>query len=97
MNEKKKLEFQQKIISRQSKQIEDLKLQVAKLELELKEKNEVISSVDHLRNELSKDIAEVKGYKKEYKKLINELRKMKEIMNQEVYKGLWKLIRFLIK
>lgn len=97
MNEKKKLEFQQKIISRQSKQIEDLKLQVAQLELELEEKNKVMSSVDHLRSELSKDIAEVKGYKKEYKNLIDELRKMKEIMNQEVYKGRWKLVRFLIK
>ena len=34
---------------------------------------------------------------KEYGELVYELRKMKEIMNKTVYKGRWKLIRFLIK
>ena len=96
-NYKRKLEFQEKLIKRQSEQIESLKSQVSKLELECKQKDETINSVSSLRSELEQNVSDIKKYKKEYKELINELRKMKEIMNQEVYKGRWKLIRFLIK
>lgn len=100
MNEKsykKRLDFQQNMISRQSEQIEDLKSQIEKLKLELKEKDEIINSVTPLKNELAKEVSEVKEYKKSYKELIQELRKMKDIMNQEVYKGRWWLVRLLIK
>lgn len=100
MNEKKykkRLEFQQNMISRQSKQVEDLKLQIEKLELKCKEKDEIINSVASSKEELAQNIAEVKKYKEEYGELIKELRKMKEIVNQTVYKGRWKLIKFLIK
>ena len=100
MNEKKyekRLEFQNKIISRQSEQIEDLKLQNEKLRLEIQEKYELINSISSLKDELTQNISDVKKYKEEYKGLIQELRKMKEIMNQSVYKGRWKLIRFLLK
>jgi hypothetical protein len=97
MNEKKRLEFQQKLIQRQSEQIEDLKLQVENLKLEIEEKDKIISSVSSLRNELTENVKESKKYKEEYIKLIQELRKMKEIVNQEVYKGRWWLVRFLIK
>ena len=100
MNEKryeKKIEVQQKVISRQSKQIEDLKLQVQKLKAELAEKDEIINSVVPLRDELTKNVVEVKGYKKEYKELVCELRKMKEVMDKEFFKGKWKFIKFLIK
>lgn len=94
---KKRFEFQQKIVSRQSEQIEDLKSQIVKLKLELKEKDEIISSVTPLKEELAKEVSDIKGYKKEYKKLIDELRKMKEILNKTVYRGRWWLIKFLLK
>ena len=97
MNEKKRLEFQQKMISRQSNQIDELEEQVRSLKLELEEKNRIINSTSDLREELIKDAAECKKCKEEYKKLINELRKMKDILNIEVYKGKWRLIKFLIK
>lgn len=100
MNEKsykKRLELQQDIISRQSKQIEDLKLQVESLKLEIKEKDEIINSVDHLREELIKNVAEIKKYKDEYAKLIGELRRMKEIINHEAYKDKWWIIKHLLK
>lgn len=100
MNEKKyerKLDIQQKKISYQSKQIEDLESLVQKLKLEIEEKNNVISSIEPMRKELAENIAEVKQYKNEYKSLIQELKKMKEIVNQEVYRGRWKLIHFLMK
>lgn len=97
MNEKKRIKFQNDIISRQSKQIESLKLEIEKLKLELQKKDEIINSIAPMRNELIKSISDLKKYKDKYKELINELRKMKEILNQEVYKNRWKLIKFLLK
>ena len=100
MNEKKykkRYELQSKIVSRQSEQIESLKAQIKKLELEHEVKDQTINSISHMREELLKNLDEIKAYKKQYKELIDELRKMKEIINQEVYRGRWKLIKFLIK
>ena len=100
MNEKKykkRLEFQQKIISRQSEQIDSLKFENEKLKQKLIEKDEIINTVALLKNELVENVDETKKYKEEYKILIQELKKMKSIVNQEVYKGRWKLIKLLLK
>lgn len=100
MNERryeKRLEFQQKLVSRQYEQIDSLKNEVEKLKLEIKEKDEIISSVNSLRKELSDNINEIKQKKKEYKTLIQELKDMKKIVNQEVYRGRWKIVRWIIK
>lgn len=94
---KKKYEFQKKISSRQAEQIESLKSQIEKLKIECEEKDKIIKSVDSLRNELAEDVEEYKKLKNEYEDLVNELRKMKTIMNQTVFKGRWKLVKFLIK
>ena len=99
MNEKKfekRLEFQQKIISRQSEQIEELKSQNEKLKLKIEEKAELINSVSAMREELSYNIDEVKKGKEEYKKLISEVKMMKEIINKEVFKNRWWLIKLLL-
>lgn len=93
----KRLETQSKMISRQSKRIEDLEEENRKLKLEIEEKNNVISSIEPMRKELVNNIAEVKQYKNKYKSLIQELKKMKEIVNQEVYRGRWNIIRLLMK
>lgn len=93
----KRFQFQQKVIARQSKENEGLKLEIVKLKNEIKEKDEIINSVAPLRNELTQNVNEVKKYKEEYKKLIQELKKMKSIVDQEVYKGRWWLIKWLIK
>lgn len=85
------------MISRQSKQIEDLESQVINLRLEIEEKNKVINSVAPLKEELTKNVDEAKKYKEESKALVGELRKMKDVMNKEVFKGRWKLIRLLMK
>lgn len=100
MNEKKykrKLELQEKLIARQSEQIEKLKDKVQKLELELEEKNRIINSIEPLRNELKQNISDIKEKKEEYQKLINDIRKMKGIIDTEVYKNRWWLIKFLMK
>lgn len=96
-NYKKRFEFQERMISRQSEQINDLKSQIEKLKLECKAKDEIIESVDSLRKDFIGDIDDIKKYKKQYKKLIQELKDMKKILNQEVYKNKWWLIKFLIR
>lgn len=100
MNEKKynkRLEMQNKLISRQSEQIKDLESQVRKLQLEIEEKNKIINSIEPMREEMAKHIAEAKKCKVEFESLTNELRKMKDVMNDTVYKGRWNVIKFLIR
>lgn len=100
MNDKKyekRLELQQNMISIQSKKIKELESQVENLKLECKRKDEIINSVVPLRDELTMEVAEAKKHKKRYKELIDELETMKEIINQEVYKGRWRIIKFLLK
>ena len=96
-NYKRKLEFQEKLIKRQSEENESLKIQIEELKLKCDEKDRVIHSIASLKKELSDTVTDIKKHKEEYKKLIDELRKMKAVMNQTVFKGRWKLVRFLIK
>lgn len=96
-NYKKRLEFQQNVISKKSEEIESLKLENEKLKQELKEKGEIIASIEPMRKEMTESVKEHKRLKNEYTKLIQELKQMKKIMNQEVYKNKWWLIKFLIK
>lgn len=102
MNEKKnkyekRLQFQQKMIARQSEQIETLKNEIEQLKNKLIEKDEIINAVTPLRNELSQNVADVKKYKKQYSELIKELKTMKSILNKDVFRGRWKIVRWLIK
>ena len=96
-NYKKRLDFQQKMIARQSTEIENLKSQIEKLKLELQEKDKIIDSVTPLRNELKQHIAEIEKKKGKYDELEKELRKMKDVMNQAVFKNRWSLIKLLMK
>lgn len=96
-NYKKRIDFQEKLIKKQSEQIESLNAQIEKLKLKCKEKDEIINSVSVLKDELARNVNEIKEYKEEYKELISELRKMKKVLNQTVYKGRWRLVKLLIK
>ena len=96
-NDKKRLKFQQKMISQKSEEIESLNAEIVKLKLQIEEKDNVINSIEPMRKELAKNIAEVKQCKNKYKSLIEELKKMRDIVNQEVYKNRWKIIKFLMK
>lgn len=93
MNEKsykKRLDFQQKLISKQSQRIKDL-------ESELEEKNRVIGSTSDLRNELKQNVAESKKYKDKYKKLVDDLKLQRDTFDKEVFNNRWWLIRLLVK
>lgn len=96
-NLKKRLEFQQKMITRQSEQIDELKNKIEVLNEIIKEKDEVINSISPMREELKNEIANVNQKKKEYSRLIKELKTMKNIINEDVYKKRWWLIKFLLK
>lgn len=93
MNEKsykKRLDFQQKLISKQSQRIKDL-------ESELEEKNKIIDSVSDLRNELKRNVAESMKYKEEYEKLVDELKLQRDTFDKEVFNSRWWLIRLFVK
>lgn len=94
---RRKNEFQKKMISRQTEQIESLKLQIEKLKSECEEKDKIIDSVSSLKAELTESIKKHKELKNEYEGLVKELRMMKKIIDETVYKGRWRLIKFLIK
>ena len=96
-NYQRDYEFQKKLNERQSKEIESLKSQIDELTSLCKEKDEIIYSVNSLRSELTENVREIKEKKKEYDELNNELKLMKKVMNQEVFRGRWKLVKFLIK
>lgn len=96
-SEKKKLDFQQKIITRQSKQIELLKSQIEYLKQKCQEKDDVINFVQSIREELVENAKEYQRLKNEYKELVDELKQMKKIIDVNIYKGRWKIVKFLIK
>lgn len=94
---RKRLDFQQKMITRQSEQIDELKLKNEELKQIIEEKDRFIKSIESLRKELTDNVDAIKQKKNEYETLVNELNDMKKIMNQEVYKNKWWLVRLLIK
>lgn len=80
---KKRYETQIKIVARQREEIASLKSKIEELERECEKKDELINSVEPLRDE--------------FQRLIDELKEMKTIANKKLYKGRWKIIRFLIR
>jgi chromosome segregation ATPase len=93
----KKSDFKNQIINRQIDEIEHLKQKISKLEIDCKEKDSLINSVDSIRSDLTSVVSKLKEQSQQYDGLIAELYQMKTVMNQTVFKGRWKLIRLLLK
>ena len=74
-----------------------MKLENEKLNQKLKEKDEIIASIEPMRKEMIESIKEHQRMQNEYRDLVQELRQMKKIMNVTVYKGRWRLVKWLIK
>lgn len=96
-NYKRDYEFQKKLNEKQLKEIESLKLEVEKLKAQCEEKDKIINSVDSLRVEMTQYKDAIKNKRKEYDELIDDLKKMRKVMNEEFFKGRWRLVKFLIK
>lgn len=99
MNTKKnrKSNMKSRIIKRQIDEIDSLKKKIADLEIDCKEKDEIIKSIDTLRVDFKETIDDIKRKGEAYDRLIDELTEMKKVMNEEVFKGRWNLVRLLIK
>lgn len=85
------------MIKRQSDEITSLKKKINDLNVTCEQKDELLSSVDSLQKELVNTIDDIKKKSKEYDKLIEELMSMRKIMNVEVFKGRWNIIKWLLK
>ena len=93
----RKSNIKSRIIERQTREIESLKKIISELEIDCDEKDELINSVDSLRVEMEQCVEDLKSKGEVYDKLVGELTEMKKIMNEEVFKGRWNIIRFLLK
>lgn len=93
----KKNDFKNQIIKKQIDEIESLKQMISELEIDCDGKDRLINSINNLRSVLLETIDDLREKGNEYDKLINELREMKMVMSQTVFKGRWKLIRWLLK
>lgn len=107
-NKDRKSDVKDRTITRQAKEIESLKTEISKLEAMCDEKDEIIkakenesiefaASIEFLRSELNASLDELKQKSKEYDENLAEIKKMKKVFNQELFKGRWKLVKLLIK
>lgn len=92
-----KKDFKNQIIKKQIDEIESLKQIVSELETDCEGRDKLIKSINKLRGDLLDIVDDLREKGNEYDKLIKELKEMKKVMNQTVFKGRWKLIRLLLK
>jgi len=93
----KKYETQKKIVLRQLDEIEKLKSSISELEIDSEKRTELIDSITDIRTELYEVIDDLSEKREEYTRLIQDLRQMKMVMNQTVFKGKWRLIKLLLR
>ena len=94
---KKKSDLRGQIIVRQVDKIDSLQKQVSALEIDNAKKDEIINSINALRDDLFVTVNEIKSKGEKYDELLAELMQMRKVMSQTVFKGRWKLIRLLLK
>lgn len=97
VKKKQKNDLKNQIIKRQINEIDNFKRTIYELEISCREKDEIINSINVLRDDLLSTIDDLKAKGEKYDKLIAELKEMKKVMNQTVFKGRWKIIRLLLK
>lgn len=93
----KKLDTKNKVIKRQIDEIESLKQMVSDLQVDCNEKDNVIESIESIRNDLLEIVEELKEKSKECDELINEVIEMRNSIDKYFFKKRWKLIRLLLK
>ena len=86
-----------RIIERQNADIDNLKEKIAKLEISCDDKDNLIHSIDSLREELVDIVDEIKKKSEEYDKLRDELLEMRNAMNQIVFKNKWRIVKWLLR
>lgn len=94
---KKGSDLKSQIIVRQIDKIDALQKNISELEIDCAEKDKIINSINALRDDLFETVNTLKQESQKYDKLMAELMEMRNVMNQTVFKGRWKLIRLLLK
>lgn len=94
---KTKSDVKNRIIKRQADEIDSLKSQIEKLNIDNANKDELIHSVDHLREEFEDVIDNLKAKETEYDKLIADLRLMRKAFDREVFANRWWIVKRLMK
>ena len=77
--------------------VDALQKKVSDLEIDNAKKDEIINAINALRNDLFAIVNELNGKSEKFDELFDELMQMRKVINQTVFKGRWKLIRFLLK
>lgn len=94
---KKRDDVKRKLIKRQADEIASLKSQIDRLDIDNKNKDELLHSVDSLREELEQVIESIRSKEAEYDELISDLRLMRKAFDREVFKNRWWIVKRLIK
>lgn len=97
MNLKKRCKYQEKIINKQTAEIENLKNKINKLQIAEKNKSDLFNCIDNIQNEMNITIDDMKKRKEEYENLILEIEDMKTAINKIIFKGKWWIVKLLIK
>lgn len=92
----KKNDLQKKTILNQIKEIEKLKKEILDLQIDCHKKDDLLNIVNSFQNELSQIIDDLQERRKQYDILISDLQQMKCVMNQQVFKGRWNIIKALL-
>lgn len=93
----KRSDMKDRIIKRQSEEIDSLKSKIERLNLDSDKKDELIMSVESFRNEMDEILKDIDDKRDKYQNLVDELFEMRKAMDEEVFNGRWKLVRWLIK
>ena len=91
------IDAKNKTIRRQVEEIEFLKKKVSNLEIDCEDKDEIIASIEKFRTEMDEIISDLRNKSDEYDMLMSDLRKMRKVMNQTVFKGRWRLVKWIMK
>lgn len=94
---KKRESLRNQILQRKEREIELLKEKIVELQNECNKKDEFIKSIEDMRNELKKSIDDINKRKEEYRSLNEDLRQMKNVFNKTIFKGRWRIIKWLMK
>ena len=93
----KRDDFNKRIIQKKTSEIESLKEKISELQISCDEKDELINSIDSFRSELKTIIEDLKKKSEEYEELNSDLRQMRKVFNQEVFRGRWRIIKWLMR
>lgn len=94
---KKRDDMKNQVIQRKNDEIESLKKKISELQISCGEKDELINSIEYLRNDLQATIEDIKKKGEKYDELNADLMQMRKVFNQTVFKGRWRIIKWLMK